>query len=288
LVSDDALAKRWPQDLIERIAAHDFVLVVGAGASIGCENDEGDSAPSWKELLLHLTKKFAAGRAASEARKLIERGAYLDAAELLKAQASSKSKQTDFFKLISKAVDGRSGHYFQPRPFHDALLALNPSIIVTTNYDSILERASQNGYRVKTYKDDDVAYDVRTGTPILFKIHGSVDAQQKLVLTRSDYSAIRLDGAHSLDVFQALLLTRTSLFVGYSFSDPDIQLLLENNFGSRGDSGAHYLLCEKSMPTYQAAVLNSCYGTSPIFYSTGDFAEAERMLVLLSELAAAV
>jgi hypothetical protein len=273
---------------VERIAAHDFVLVVGAGASIGCVNDEGDTAPSWKELLLQLTREFASGQAAREAQKLIDRSAFLDAAELLKGQAFSKSKQADFFKLISKAVDGRSGHNFQARPFHDILLALNPSIIITTNYDSILERASKNGYRVKTYKDDDVGYDVRTGTPILLKIHGSVDAQQKLILTRSDYSSIRLDGARALEVFQALLLTRTSLFVGYSFSDPDIQLLLENNFGSRGDAGAHYLLCEKGMPTYQTAVLGSSYGTYPIFHAAGDFAEAERMLFLLGELATAV
>jgi hypothetical protein len=286
-VSDAALAKRWPKDLVERIAARDFVLVVGAGASIGCQDDQGNSAPSWTGLLKELTREFASSTAAREARRLIEQSAFLDAAELLKSQAAARSRQTDFLKFVSKAVDGRPGHNFQPRAFHDALLELDPPVIVTTNYDSILERASRNGFRVKTYKDDDVGYDVRTGTPTLIKIHGSVDAQQKLILTRSDYSSIRLEGARALEVFQALLLTRTSLFVGYSFSDPDIQLLLENNFGSRGDAGAHYLLCEAGMPNYQVAILDSSYGTKPIFHKAGDFDEAERMLVLLGKLASA-
>jgi hypothetical protein len=158
-------------------------------------------------------------------------------------------------------------------------------MIVTTNYDSILERASKSGYRVKSYTDSDIGYDIRTGTPVLVKIHGSVDAQQKLILTRSDYSSARRDGARSLEVFQALLLTKTSLFIGYSLSDPDIQLLLENNFGSRGDRGAHYLLCERGMQSYQRAVMESSYGTMPIFHAPGDFDEAERMVELLAQMA---
>jgi hypothetical protein len=287
MVADSTLAGRWPRDLVERIAAHDFVLVVGAGASIGCMNDEGACPPTWKGLLSRLTREFASGAAATEAKKLIEQSAFLDAAELVKSQAIDKSKLNNFFKTISKAVDGPAGHNFQPRPFHEALLSLNPSIIVTTNYDSILERASRNGYHVKTYMDDDVGYDVRTGTPILFKVHGSVDRQQKLILTRSDYSSIRRDGARSLEVLQALLLTKTSLFVGYSLTDPDIQLLLENNFGARGDHGAHYLLCGKGMPAYQKAVLDSSYGTMPVFHAANDFAEAERMVTLLGAMAAA-
>jgi hypothetical protein len=139
----------------------------------------------------------------------------------------------------------------------------------------------------KGYKDEDVGYDVRTGTPVLLKIHGSVDSQQNLILTRSDYSAIRREGARSLEVFQALLLTKTSLFVDYSLSDPDIQLLLENNFGSRGDHGAHYLLCPKGMPSYQKAVMDSSYGIAPVFHAPNDFAEAEQMIALLAQMAAA-
>jgi hypothetical protein len=286
MVLDATLIKRWPKDLVDRIAARDFILVVGAGASIGCTNDQGKTAPSWRELLLSLTQEFATSRATkTEAKRLINNLAFLDAAELLKSQAAAASKLADFFKLISEAVDGAPGHNFKPRPLHDALLALNPPIIVTTNYDSILERASDRGYRVKSYTDEDVGYDIRTGAPVLFKIHGSIDAPQKVILTRSDYSAVRRDGARSMEVLQALLLTRTSLFVGYSLSDPDIQLLLENNFGSRGDRGAHYLLCGRGMQSYQRAVMESSYGTMPIFHASGDYGEAERMIELLAQMA---
>ena len=77
---------------------------------------------------------------------------------------------------------------------------------------------------------------------MLVKIHGSVDDATNLVMTRSDYARLRRLGAHVLEVLQALFLTKTALFVGYGFGDPDVQLLLENVMGARGEVAAHYLL----------------------------------------------
>jgi hypothetical protein len=68
---------------------------------------------------------------------------------------------------------------------------------------------------------------------------------------------------------------------GCSFSDPDIQLLLENILGARGDIAAHYLLTSKAMPQYQKDLYQYCYGTAIVTYSDGDYAEMRRMLELL-------
>ncbi|WP_425440288.1 SIR2 family NAD-dependent protein deacylase [Pseudosporangium ferrugineum] len=187
-------------------------------------------------------------------------------------------------RLISESVDGKKPDNFQPAPIHDVLLRLDPRIIVTTNYDSILERASSNGYRVKTYASTDVGHEVRTGAPLLLKIHGSVDAELDLVLTRSDYSRLRRTGRAALDVLEALLLTRTTLFVGFSLSDPDIQLLLENNMGREVDSGAHYMLTSSSVPNHRRRALVRSYGVELIQHQDGDYAEAARMLELLADL----
>ena len=118
---------------------------------------------------------------------------------------------------------------------------------------------------------------------MLVKIHGSVDDATNLVMTRSDYARLRRLGAHVLEVLQALFLTKTALFVGYGFGDPDVQLLLENVMGARGEVAAHYLLTSKAIPEYVKDTYEYCFGTTVIGFADGDFAEMTRMIELLGE-----
>ena len=202
---------------------------------------------------------------------------------MVRALARKGGKEQDFLRKIARLTDGPSTALFQPRPLHDTLLRLEPDVLVTTNYDRILERATRNGYQVHRYDSLTGADDVRSGEPVLLKIHGSVDSPSEMILTRSDYSRLRRVGAASLEVLQALFLTRTALFIGYSFNDPDIHLLLENVMGARGGIPAHYILTAKSIPAYVEAIYGYSYGTTVIKYGAGDYAELERMVELLAE-----
>jgi hypothetical protein len=85
----------------------------------------------------------------------------------------------------------------------------------------------------------------RSGLPL---IHGTVDKVDEIVLSRTDYSRLRLHGAQALEVLEALLLTRTALLVGYGLRDPDVQLLFENVFGARDETPAHYILTPDNVP----------------------------------------
>lgn len=71
------------------------------------------------------------------------------------------------------------------------------------------------------YPSDRVAGDVRRTVPVLLKIHGNVDNIEDIVLTRTDYTSLRVNGTQALRVLEALLLTRTALLLGYSLRDPD-------------------------------------------------------------------
>jgi hypothetical protein len=283
VASDKTLLKRWPEDLLERVTSKNFVLVVGAGMSRNCTNAAGTSPPSWDELLRGLVAVFTTGAVRSSARKLVDQGRYLDAAELLRSRARTQAKEQDFLKRIATVTDGgtKAAEQYQPCQIHQTLLALEPDVLLTTNYDRVLERATRNGYNVHAYDSTTLARDVRLGTPVLVKVHGSVDSASKIVLTRSDYTRLRREGAHALEVLQALFLTRMALFVGYGFNDPDIHLLLENVLGARGDVPAHYLLTGV-IPAYQREAYQFSYGTAAVTYAQGDYAEMQRMLELLS------
>lgn len=280
---DSTLLARWPKQLVEQISSGNFILVVGAGVSRTCTDSNGKSPPSWKELIHKLSLAFTSGTHRTAVRELVDQGRYLEAAELIRARAQSRAKENDFLQKIAEVTDGgrKANDQYQPSQLHETLLGLEPDVLITTNYDRILERASQNGYNVHSYGSATLGRDLRLGVPVLVKVHGSVDSASEIVLTRSDYTRLRREGAHALEVLQALFLTKTALFVGYSFSDPDIQLLLENILGARGDIAAHYLLTSKSVPQYQRQLYQFCYGTATVNYADGDYVEMGRMLELL-------
>jgi hypothetical protein len=282
---DATLMARWPEHVIDRVASRSFVLVLGAGTSGGCKNDAGRVPPGWRELLKLLAEAYTTGTAKTAALRLVAHEDYLQAAELIRVRSRGAGKEQDFLKKVAEVTDGgrKTEDQYQPVALHDALLRLEPDVLVTTNYDRVLERATKNGYNVHRYDSTTLGSDVRSGTPVLIKIHGSVDSVSELVLTRSDYSRLRRQGAHVLEVLQALFLTRTALFIGYSFSDPDIHLLLENVLGARGDVPAHYLLTGHHTPGYVRDIYAHSYGTTTVTYKSGDYNESRRMVELLGD-----
>lgn len=282
---DATLLARWSDHLIERVASGQFVLVVGAGVSRSCTNSKGSAPPSWPDLLDKLMKALCSQRERVKASEAIAHGDYLLAAELIRSAVRAKGREHDYLKLIADATDGgtKAEDQFQPSDLHNTIMRLNPEIIVTTNYDRILERASNSGYNIHSFDSANLGSDLRQGTPVLVKIHGTVDKSPDLVLTRSDYSRLRRDGARTLNVLQALFLTRTVLFVGYGFSDPDIHLVMENVLGATDDAPSHYLLAAEGIPAHVRDVYRYAYGTTVVGYKDGDFEEMYRMMELLAD-----
>ena len=285
MVADRTLAQRWPDQVVERVGSKNFVLVVGAGISLNSANSAGEHPPTWAQLLERLAMRYSAGDSRKHVKALVSREQYLEAAELLRVLARKSGKEDDLLNRIAELTDGagEAANRFQPATIHETLMNLEPDVIITTNYDKVLERASQNGYNVHSYASTTLGRDVRVGKPVLVKVHGSVDSATDLILTRSDYARLRAKGSHVLAVLEALLLTRTALFVGYGFNDPDIHLVLENVLGAQSDVPSHYLLTSKAIPQYRRDLYGYCYGTTIIGYKQGDYGEMARMLELLDE-----
>ena len=245
--------------------------------------NSGDQSPlGWKDLILQL-ETVARGNVEADPvlHKLIDAGSLLEAAERVLAKAHQSGRIRDVQLKIKELTDGATGGgggNFKPNAWHDAILMLEPTVVITTNYDRLIERASQSGYQVHSYLSETVGQEVRRGEPILVKIHGSVDDLENTVLTQSDYSRMHIRGRHALDVVQALFLTRVVLFVGYSIVDPDIRLLLQNTVGGRGQIPSHYMLTPR-VDQFQRQMLTDAFGIIPIEYdTTGDHTEGLEML----------
>jgi hypothetical protein len=283
----------WPSVLADALARRDCVLFLGAGFTKNATSTGGESPVTWTELLAHLLDEISPRRAngrrsaiATSIAGQIRNGDLLWAAQALESEFAEAGRLIDFKSIIAQTVDGPQSARFQPGKPHEALLSLDARTLITTNYDKVLERLFGDGYTYLTYKSDNIAESVRTGRPVVLKLHGTTDDPHGLVLTRLDFANLRQTGGQALTVVEALTLTRTVLFLGYGLDDPDLHLILENQMRASGSAPGHYLLAHaRSVTDARRGVMANAFGVEVIRYS-GDYADG--FVTALGELGAQV
>lgn len=279
----------WSDKLVERIADQDFVLFIGAGVSTNSLNSYDEKPPGWKALIEILAAKFANGHTATAKaiKAAVRSGDLLLAAEIIENFCRENSRLDDFRAEIARLTDGGSAvdRVFQRNEIHERISDLAPRIIITTNFDNILERHFLNGFKTFTYNQDgtDIASYIRQGDEVLIKLHGGVADPARMVITRMDFTKLRREGRTTLETVESLLMTRTALFIGYSLDDPDMRMLLETQFGAKGARPGHYMLASNKMPALKRALLSEAYGVKLVAYSGDHRAGVLRSLEELIE-----
>jgi hypothetical protein len=138
-----------------------------------------------------------------------------------------------------------------PGDAHRALVELDVSLLLTTNYDLLLEAVEGPPRRTPyTWRDADKALLDSGERRVLFKIHGSAEREDTVIMTRAEYSAAHADQGY-VHTFSHLLQNHTFLLVGYGINDPlDIDLLFELNASVFGNAArTHYALMKGASPT---------------------------------------
>jgi hypothetical protein len=118
----------------------------------------------------------------------------------------------------------------------------------TTNYDHLIESGLRDANRNSDVKIDykQLSNTKRDRDAVVYKMHGDVDHAADAVLTKDDYA--QYDRSHPFfrNVLQGDLISKTFLFVGFSFEDPNldsilgqIRLLLDENIRN------HYCFMKK-------------------------------------------
>ncbi|MEN6376037.1 MAG: SIR2 family protein [Smithella sp.] len=212
---------------------------------------------------------------------LIARERFLDAAEII----ITKIAPADFARIVRQAfVNPRYTH----SQIHEAVLEIDPKVLVTTNYDDIYDNycrtgIAHDGYNVCKYYDQHLVNDLRSPVRLVVKAHGCVSDPARIVLTRSHYFKERQIYGSFYQILDALFLTHTVLFVGYSLSDPDIQLILENSNIAAPSSHSHYAFISDDLhPDIEQAAARA-YNIRFFKYPRGKHDEAERCLKELSQ-----
>lgn len=237
----------WPVALVDELAARRCIIFLGAGASAGCISSDGSRRPpTWSAFLNELKATLLTTFNPNTINELIAKDKYLDAAEII----LNNITPADFARIIrAQFVQPR----YTPSAIHKAVLEIDPKVVVTTNYDEIYDQYCKsglavNGYNICKYYDQHLVNDLRSPVRLIVKAHGCVSDPSQIVLARSKYFEERQKFGAFYNVLDALFITNTILFIGYSLSDPDIQLVLENSNIAAPSSHKHYALMPDNMP----------------------------------------
>lgn len=235
----------WDDALIDELAARRCIIFMGSGVSAGCTNSEKNkNPPTWGSFLKILNESLPESDDKSYALNKINSNDYLEAAEII----CDKISQPNFARILRAEFLTPK---YTPSDIHKSILEIDPKIVVTTNYDDIYEKYcttgdASAGYNTCTYYETHLINDLRSPVRSIIKAHGCISNPAKVVLTKHQFFKAKQESPNFFKTLDALFLTNTLLFIGYSLSDPDIQLLLENNNITAPGSHPHYLIIKKN------------------------------------------
>lgn len=111
---------------------------------------------------------------------------------------------------------------------HELLASFPIHTIWTTNYDQLIEEAYRKAHKrldVKV-KTEHLTNSKPGRDAVLYKMHGDMDDAHETVLTREDYENFHLKRSLFTEMLKGDLVSKTFLFLGFSFTDPNIDYIL--------------------------------------------------------------
>lgn len=188
----------------------DLLLISGAGVS------RESGVPSWEPLMRRLAADL---------------GTALPSTSVLTSQ--------HFFDLVAQYEDvlGRNAliralvdairHAGKPNRFHEVVRDGSVSVIVTTNYDRLLEQSYRdaNVPLSAVVTDSELAY-TSERRDTLIKVAGDVDHPDSMCVTERDFDLLDRSRPAIMEFFASALVRYSVLTVGYSGRDPFFRRLL--------------------------------------------------------------
>ena len=96
--------------------------------------------------------------------------------------------------------------------------------IITTNYDTLMEELF-NGYKVYE-EQDDLLFTQFTGIGEIYKIHGSINHPESMILDANDYKQFNEKAKYLIAKILTIFGEYPVIFLGYSISDPDVRKII--------------------------------------------------------------
>jgi hypothetical protein len=131
---------------------------------------------------------------------------------------------------------------------HRILADLPLSTVWTTNYDTLIEDAFTQAHKKVDVKrtQENLALTRPGRDVIVYKMHGDISLPDQAVLTKEDFELYPVTRSLFADMLKGDLISKTFLFLGYSFSDPNIDYVLSRIRSLLGQSQRqHYCVMRR-------------------------------------------
>lgn len=181
-----------------------LVLFVGAGVS------KNSGVPVWGELIAEMKKELP--------KSIGDETDDLKVALLYKDSRGHK-------EYMEKIKEVLMHNKVIPNPIHEAILALNPTHIITTNYDDLIEQEIEKEYKQFAVVRCDKDLPNMTYPSALIKMHGDYD-KDNIVLAEKDYYNYARNFTLIRAYVQSLFASKMIVFVGFSFADLNLKMIL--------------------------------------------------------------
>ncbi len=204
----DGFIKDFVQDLHNGSAA----IFAGAGMS------KGSGYVDWPELLGDIANELGLDVAKEH-----------DLISLAQFHVNNKRTADGLAKKILREFSEQ----IEPSEVHDIIARLPIYSFWTTNYDTLIEDALRRAYRVPDIKSqvDQLTLSRPKRDAIVYKMHGDIQMAQNAILYKEQYEKYYVTHAPFITALSGDLVSKTFLFIGFSFTDPNLDYVLSRLHG---------------------------------------------------------
>jgi len=202
----DSFIKESKKIIRKAMNNNKLVIFVGAGVSAN------SGLPSWKDLV----NEFRKGIGLKE--NELSDDDYLKIPQYY----YNLRKEKEYYELINEVFNVNA----VPNILHDLIFQFNPTTIITTNYDELIEeRAEEKGlfYDVVS-RDKDLPY--TQNDKMIIKMHGDLK-YNNIVLKEEDYLSYSSNFKLMENYIKSLLSSNVVLFIGYRINDINMKIIFQ-------------------------------------------------------------
>lgn len=214
---------RLPRSLVQAYAEKRCAVFVGAGAS------QAAGYPGWKDFLELLVDRCIEENRLTEDEAKSYRDLVGVAGKQLTLASALKDKLGDVWDLVISEMF--YDDHKNPAAVHKLLPKLtNLSMVITTNYDTLLEDNYANGRppKVLTFSDGGEMRRLMLQRQFfILKAHGdAAKPGNGIILTINDYRGLARERAYQ-SLLASIFTLNTVLFIGVSLNDPELLVMLD-------------------------------------------------------------
>jgi len=220
--------KRYVKDLNEGVAA----VFAGAGLS------RGAGFVNWSELMREVAEEV--GLSVDKERDLVT---------LAQFHVNARNGSGGLARRIIEEFSEQA----EPTPSHDILARLPIRTYWTTNYDSLLEDSLKKNQRLPDIKHqvDDLLTTRPKRDAVVYKMHGDALSPSKAILYKSQYEQYYKTHEAFVTALSGDLISKTFLFIGFSFTDPNLDYVLSRLHVPQHARREHYCFLRREPATPQ-------------------------------------